>query len=125
MKKALRVTWFYTREGFSHMFLFAIYMTMRILKTPLWNLEIDPYMSWFWFDDQRLRDTAIVTFLALGVTGFIFLSWWLFIIAFGFIVLNYTVLFVWMWRRSRKNGTNTGEELSILKSNAISKIKKK
>lgn len=105
--------------------LFTIYIIARIIKTPLWDTAIDPYGSWKYFDEQVLRDTTIVFISALCTVGFIFLSWWWFLICLGFAILNLTVFFIWLWRKSRKDGKSTSETISLLKSNAMSKFRKK
>lgn len=115
--KTLRIIWFYIVKGFSEMYLFTLYMIMRVLKTPCFNLTVDPYASWKWFDDQIRRDTVIVFWLALGTTGYIFLSWWWFLIALGFAILNFGAFMVWLWRKARKDGTSMNESIQIIKGN--------
>lgn len=122
--KRLKTIWLYTRFITAEIWLFTIYMIARTLKTPLFNLEIDPYGSWKCFDEQIERDTAITVALVLGTTGFIFLSWWWFLIIAGFAALNLIVLIVWMFRRARKNGTDTNTEIAVLKSTFKNKFKK-
>jgi len=90
-------------------------MIARILKTPFFNVTIDPFGSWKLFDDQVERDTSIVVFLALGLTGFYFLSFWLFLIIVGVFLMNLIAFLVWMFIRSRKNDTDTGTEIELIK----------
>ena len=101
---ALNLTW-----------LFIVYMIARILKTPFFNLEIDPFGSWKLFDDQVERDTSIVVLLILCLTGFYFLSWWSFLIALAIGLMNFTAFLVWMFIRSRKKGSDTGTEIELIK----------
>lgn len=100
---------------FSMIWLFTIYMIARTLKTPFFNLTIDPFGSWKLFNEQVERDTAIVTITILTLIGFYFLSWWWFLIALAVAVMNLLVFLVWMFIRSRKKGTDTGTEIELIK----------
>jgi ABC-type multidrug transport system permease subunit len=90
-------------------------MIARTLKTPFFNLTIDPFGSWKLFNEQVERDTAIVTITILTLIGFYFLSWWWFLIALAVAVMNLLVFLVWMFIRSRKKGTDTGTEIELIK----------
>jgi len=111
----LQTIWLYTKFALSTTWLFIVYMIARILKTPFYNLTIDPFGSWKYFDDQIERDTSIVVFLTLGLTGYYFLSWWWFLIIAGIGLINIIAFIVWMFIRSRKNDTDTGTEIELIK----------
>ncbi len=113
--KRLKTILAFTYFIFSMIWLFTIYMIARTLKTPFFNLTIDPFGSWKLFDEQVERDTAIVTISILTLTGFYFLSWWSFLIALGVGLMNLIVFLVWMFIRSRKNNTDTATEIELIK----------
>jgi hypothetical protein len=111
----LKTIWLYFYYGISTIWLFTVYMTTRIMKAPLWDVEIDPFASWRLFDDQILRDTSIFTVTALLATGYYFLSWWWFLIALGIAILNFIVFIVWLWIKSRKEDSDIGTTIAVLK----------
>jgi len=111
----LQIIGLYIRIALNLTWLFIVYMIARTIKTPFFNLEIDPFGSWKLFDDQVERDTSIVVFLALGLTGFYFLSFWWFLIIIGVFLMNFIAFLVWMFTRSRKNDTDTGTEIELIK----------
>jgi hypothetical protein len=108
----------YTFNVFHTAWIFTVYMIFRVLKTPLWDLEIDPFGSWKHFEDTVDRETAIVAVSILCLTGYYFLSWWLFISVAGFGLLNLIIFLVAMLIRSRKKGSDVISELQLVKNNA-------
>ena len=115
MKNKLKIIGAFTYYIFSMIWLFTIYMIARTLKTPFFNLTIDSFPLWKDWDEQVERDTAIVTITILTLTGFYFLSFWLFLIIIGVFLMNFIAFLVWMLIRSRKNDTDTGTETELIK----------
>jgi hypothetical protein len=96
-----------------------------LLKAPFFDVTIDPFGSWKHFDDQVDKDTAIFTVSVMLLAGFYFLSWWWFLFVAGILLLNVIVFLVWMFFRARKNGSDTGTEIAVLKGTLKNKIKRK
>ena len=111
----LKTFWIGTKLVGAEIWLFTIYIIARTLKTPLFNVTIDPYGSWKAFDSQIDRDTAIVVVTALFTTGVIFLSWWWLLIVTVFAALNMLVFLIWVAMRAKKNGNNMKETVNIMK----------
>lgn len=113
--KRLKTIGAFTYFIFSMIWLFTIYMIARILKTPFFNLTIDSFPLWKDWEEQVERDTSIVVFLTLGLTGYYFLSFWGFLIIIAVFLMNFIAFLVWMFVRSRKNDTDTGTEIELIK----------
>lgn len=125
MKKAIGtgLTWaWYLLVELLH---WIIYMAARTLKTPCWWITIDEFALRRDWREEIDRDLAIVTALTLTTIGFMFLSWWLFLIITAIAILNFGVFFIWMFRRSRKNDSDINTEIAVLKSNVKNKFRRK
>jgi len=82
---------------------FLLYLTMRIIKVPFWNVAIPPFNQWLKSEPSMFRDLWLFIFLAFG-SVLIYLFGWIGLIIFVIFATALTMLYV--------NGKDVPKEVS-------------